>query len=213
MEVWQAVWDAVWPVVSQRDWWGPAAAITFLMGFSLSMPGALRGRVGFGIAAIFGAASATALTWDPFRLGPLRALTLVPVWLGLFGAIVLLVDTHAAASRWWRVRSGHPTPWDASVMVRKVMERQQATQVLDALSRSPGAPTFTLGKAAWPGETLMVTPDTVVRWLRSGEPPLRLWQMLCVGKDDAAIRAYLDGFEQVDWAAVETLAALRAAAY
>lgn len=216
MGVLALVWEAVWPVVSQPDWYGPAALITFVMGFCIVVVGSMRDVTAFAMAGVFGAGCATCIATDPLGWGSWRLLLLIPVSLLVLAAILLVAGLQVKIRRWWRVMRGRPTQADARALVAKAMnDRDRAAQVCDALSRAPDDPHADYYRyyGDWPGRQTAVAPRTVVRWLRSGEPPLRLWQMLCVGKDDAGIRAYLDGSEQVDWAAVETMAALRAAAH
>lgn len=161
-------------------------------------------------SAVFGALMASVLTPDWFGWGWMRNALAGPLLVLSMPALAGVVDAQGVLGRWWRCARGRATARDAvALLSKRVEDRDIASHVADAMSRSPEDPLLFAFYPDWPGRESMVTPRTVVRWLRSGQPPTRLWQMLCVGMSEDRIAAVLDGSEQPDWAAIEVLTALR----
>lgn len=205
---------AAFGVVVTPEWAVTAFIVAFVVVTPLMMSDAgvkyrpLASLLAWG--GVFAAFIASLVVPNWFGWGEWRNALAGPAAMLAVPAVAGVVDAQGVVARWWRCVRGCATAGDAvAVLARRLTDREVREQVEDAMSRAPEDPLLFSFHPDWPGRESMVTPRTVVRWLRSGQPPIRLWQMLCVGMSEDRIAAVLDGAEQLDWAAVETLAALR----
>lgn len=187
------------PIAVVLGWvfWVNAEDYPFLLSSSIAVP------------------SATLMVWEPFGWGPWRMVLVLPAIAVVQMCGMVLVQGVEGVCSYVRIRRGRPNRGDAHHVIGKsftgAWANRRAVEVKILCdwtsSQGPLRDVSAMARAGWRGANTWVTYRTVVRWLRSGEQPDRLWCALVVGLNETDLCAYLDGTVDIDWGAVEAMAA------